>query len=250
MGLGLVLRNNGGDDLPIHSNGSFRFSAELASGATYHVIVRTQPSDPDQACTVTNGRGTVGSADVTNVTVSCSTADFTIGGTVRDLDGRGLVLRNNGTDELTIDSDGRFTFDTALPGGASYNVTIVEQPRDPEQKCTVSGGSGVVGSRNVTSVSVRCESAPSTRTFEVGGQVSKLRGSGLILQNNGEDDLAIASSGRFEFATRVPTGAPYNVTVARQPSHPTQTCSVRNASGIVGDSKIKNVEVKCQGGDD
>src|SRR5262249_42477549 len=136
MGSGLVLRNNGGDDLPIHSSGSFRFPTELASGATYNVIVRTQPSEPDQACTVTNGRGTVGGADVTNVTVSCSTADFTIGGTVRDLEGRGLVLRNNGTEDLTIDSDGSFTFDTALPGGASYNVTVAEQPRDPEQTCT------------------------------------------------------------------------------------------------------------------
>jgi hypothetical protein len=72
----------------------------------------------------------------------------------------------------------------------------------------------------------------------------------LTLQNNGGDDLVIASNGRFEFATRLPTGASYNVTVERQPSSPVQTCNVQNGSGIVSDSKIMSVEVKCQGGGD
>ena len=42
----------------------------MAGGAAYSVSVVTQPSG--QTCAVTNGSGTVGSADVTDVTVSCA----------------------------------------------------------------------------------------------------------------------------------------------------------------------------------
>lgn len=178
--------------------------------------------------------------------MTCNTSEFTIGGTARDLSGSGLVLRNNGADELPINSNGSFTFDTALPTGMTYNVTVSEQPRNPEQTCVVSSGSGIVGSGNATNVTVQC----STAGFLVGGHVSKLRGSGLLLQNNGGDDLAIASNGSFDFPTPLPTGASYNVAVAGQPTAPPQTCSVKDGSGIVGDSNIQNVEVKCDDDDD
>jgi hypothetical protein len=39
-------------------------------------------------------------------------------------------------------------------------------------------------------------------------------------------------------------------TVERQRSSPVETCNVQNGSGIVSDSKIMSVEVKCQGGGD
>jgi hypothetical protein len=246
QGSGLVLQNNGGDDLAIDADGAFTFDSPLASGARYNVTVRTQPSDPIQACTVTNGRGTVGSAAVTGVAVRCSTSDFTIGGTVRNLSGSGLVLRNNDSDELTIGASGSFTFDTALPAGATYNVTIAEQPTNPAQICTVSNRFGIVGFGNVTNITVNCTTEGST----IGGRVRMLRGSGLVLQNNGGDDLAIASSGRFEFSTPLPRGTPYNVSVARQPANPTQTCNVRDGSGTVGGSDVRNVEVRCEGDDD
>ena len=42
----------------------------MASGAAYSVTVKTNPSG--QACTVSTGSGTVGSANVTNVAVSCA----------------------------------------------------------------------------------------------------------------------------------------------------------------------------------
>lgn len=246
LGSGLVLQNNGGDDIEIESNGSFTFATALANGATYKVTVRRHPADPSQACTVSNGEGKVGSSAVTSVVVSCSTSDFTIGGTVRDMSGSGLVLRNNGRDELTIDDSGSFTFATALPTGATYDVTIAEQPMSPAQTCTVSNGFGVVAFSNVTSITVRC----STQGHTIGGRVRGLRGSGLLLQNNGSDDLPIASSGRFEFSTPLPRGTPYNVTVARQPSNPQQTCEVRDGSGTVDNFDVGDVEVRCESQDD
>jgi len=241
LGSGLVLQNNGADDLSVAANGVFTFPRELATGARYSVTVRTQPENPIQACTVANGSGTVGGSDVTTVVVSCNASDFTIGGVVAGLAGSGLTLRNNGTDELAIHSNGSFVFPTALPNGASYSVDIAAQPTDPGQTCRVSNGSGLVRDNNVTDIAVNCVATG----FLISGHVSKLRGSGLVLQNNGDDDLGIASNGRFAFVTRLPSGAPYDVTIAAQPRNPDQVCEVKDGSGTVRDSDVEDIEVKC-----
>jgi len=70
-GSGLVLQNNGGDDLAISGNGSFTFATALADGSDYAVSVRTQPGAPAQQCTVSNGTGTISGAAVTDVGVNC-----------------------------------------------------------------------------------------------------------------------------------------------------------------------------------
>jgi Putative esterase len=75
----VVLQDNGGDNLSVSANGPFSFATKLAGGAAYNVTVKTNPSG--QTCSVTNGSGTIGSADVTNVAVSCSTAPPPTGGT-------------------------------------------------------------------------------------------------------------------------------------------------------------------------
>ena len=64
MGSGLVLQNNGGDDLLVTAAGVFAFSTGLATGVSYVVTVSTQPSAPPQKCVVTNGSGTVGTANL------------------------------------------------------------------------------------------------------------------------------------------------------------------------------------------
>jgi 6-phosphogluconolactonase (cycloisomerase 2 family) len=75
--VGLVLQNNGGADLPITANGAFTFPAQIASGATYAVTIKTQPSvGPVQLCSVANGSGTVASSPVTNVAITCASRVF------------------------------------------------------------------------------------------------------------------------------------------------------------------------------
>ena len=69
-GSGLVLQNNGGGDLAVSAAGAFTFTAGLATGAAYAVTVKTQPSS--QNCVLTNGSGTVTTADVTGVAVICT----------------------------------------------------------------------------------------------------------------------------------------------------------------------------------
>jgi hypothetical protein len=67
----VVLQNNGADNLTISVNGGFTFSTALANASRYNVSVLTQPSG--QTCGVANGTGTVNGANVTNVSVACST---------------------------------------------------------------------------------------------------------------------------------------------------------------------------------
>ncbi|RPH68183.1 MAG: hypothetical protein EHM78_19715, partial [Myxococcaceae bacterium] len=238
VGAGLVLRNNGGDDLAVTANGAFTFATSLTSGSTYSVTVRTQPTG--QTCTVSGGSGTIGSSNVTSVSVSCAANRYTIGGTVNGLVGAGLVLRNNGGDDLAISANGAFTFATSLTSGSAYSVTVRTQPSG--QTCGVSGGSGTVGSSNVTSVSVSCVTNPPPR-YTIGGTVSGLTGTGLVLRNNGGDDLAISANGAFAFATSLTSGSAYSVTVRTQPSG--QTCTVSGGSGTVGSSNITSVAVSC-----
>jgi hypothetical protein len=93
----------------------------------------------------------------------------------------------------------------------------------------VSGGTGIMGSADATSVSVAC----TVDAFTVGGSVDGLAGTGLVLQDEAFDDLPVAS------------GASYSVWVDQQPSSPTQKCDVANGSGFVGSGAVNTVVVTC-----
>jgi len=82
-------------------------------------------------------------------------------------------------------------------------------------------------------------------TYTVGGTVSGLIGSGLVLRDNGADDLSVSSSGPFVFATPIASGAAYSVGVATQPSAPAQTCTVTSSAGTVTDGNVTSVAVDC-----
>jgi len=241
LGSGLVLTNNGGDDLPVNADGTFQFSKKVASGGGYNVAVRTQPSNPTQACSVGSPSGTVGNSDVATVVVSCSTSDFTVGGTVDNLAGSALVLQNNGGGDVRLDSGATsFTFAPA-PSGTPYNVTVAAQPTGPAQSCTVANPSGTLGGENVNNVLVSCV----TTEFSIGGTVTGLNGSGLQLQNNGGEVLSIAANGAFTFPTSLPNGAAYNVIVVMQPNTPTQACLATNNVGIVNGADVTTIQVDC-----
>jgi hypothetical protein len=81
--------------------------------------------------------------------------NYTISATVTGLAGSGLVLQNNGADDLTIDIDGVFSFATALIDGDSYAVTIAAHPGG--QSCSVVNGNGTV-SGDVTDIQINCSS--------------------------------------------------------------------------------------------
>jgi hypothetical protein len=239
-GSGLVLRRNGEEDLSIASNGAFTFETAQASGTTYEITVATQPTNPSQTCTIANATGTVGSGDARSVTVTCATNTYSVGGVVSGLSGGRVVLANSG-DTVEIESNGAFAFPTPVASGGNYDVTVRTQPGVPPQTCTVTNGRGTVTTGAVDDIEVSC----SISTFSVGGTLSGLAGTGLLLQNNGGDDLQPRADGPFEFAVAVQSGRPYNVTVAAQPTGPAQECTVENGSGVIGAENVKNVRVRC-----
>lgn len=79
----------------------------------------------------------------------------------------------------------------------------------------------------------------------LGGTISGLQGSGLVLQLNTAETIAPASgSGSFSFASGVAVGAPFSVTIQTLPSNPAQICGVTNGSGTVGAASAA-ISVNC-----
>ena len=168
--------------------------------------------------------------------VPAATPQYTVGGTVAGLNGE-LKLTNNGGDEISVTSDGSFTFPTALDDGSAYSVAITQTPAT--QTCSLTNGSGNLSGANVTNVEVTCADVP---TYSIGGAVTGLNGT-LVLRNNGGDDLSISADGSFTFATELLENDTYAVTILSEPA--TQTCTVSNGSGTVGTADVTSVAVTC-----
>jgi hypothetical protein len=82
---------------------------------------------------------------------------FTIGGTVTNLTAAsgGVILQDNGQDNLTLTTNGAFTFPKAVDSGGAYAVTVHTKPSSPAQTCGVVNGSGTANA-NVTTVVLNC----------------------------------------------------------------------------------------------
>jgi hypothetical protein len=241
-GPGLILQNNGGDDLTITSNGTFIFPTRVGDGQAYEVTVASTPSSPNQRCQVSNGSGIVQGQNVQDVQVQCQTV-YTIGGTVSGLDGEGLVLAINGGDRLPISGNGNFQFSRALPSGTSFEVTIRRNPDFPPQLCQVDNGSGTVQNQAVSNIEVTCVSG-----YRIGGTVTGVDGPGLVLANNGGPPFFISENGPFEFPRFALDGSAYSVTIEETSVNPPQSCQISNSSGTVQGQDVDDIEVSCETG--
>jgi hypothetical protein len=163
--------------------------------------------------------------------------NYTVGGSTNGLKGT-LVLQNNGSDTVTLTSDGTFTFPDSLPPGSAYSVTVLSKPAN--QTCTVDNGNGIISNANVTNVQVIC----SVNAYTVGGTLSGLAPQATVeLQNNGGEILSLSANGSFVFLTPVAQDALYAVRVFSQPFN--QICTVMNGEGTMGSTNVTNVIVLC-----
>lgn len=240
-GTGLILQSGVSADLGVAANGPFTFSGKSENGGSYAVSVRAQPTNPSQTCQVSNGVGSVQGANITNISVACTTNTYKVGGTITGLIGSGLRLQSNGANDLSPGGNGAFEFSGVIASGQPYAVTVVTQPANPAQTCALTRATGTVRDANVTDVAIEC----TTNTYRVGGIVTGLAGSGLTLQNNGANDLAISGDGAFEFSAAVPSNGSYAATISGQPTSPWQTCVVANASGVVTNNDVSTITVSC-----
>ena len=85
-------------------------------------------------------------------------------------------------------------------------------------------------------------------SFPVGGTVTGLVSSGLVLQQNTDgDEVTIGpSGGTFTFPVALPSGSAYSVSIKTQPNiGPLQVCSVTNGDGDVSGGAVTNIAVSC-----
>ncbi len=75
---------------------------------------------------------------------------YTVGGTISG--SAGVTLQLNGANPLSVTALGNFSFPVGLTNGTAYTVTFTGNA----QPCSVTNGTGTMGSANVTNVAVTC----------------------------------------------------------------------------------------------
>lgn len=138
---GLVLAN-GSDTLSVDANATrFALPTPVASGSGFSVTVQTQPDDDELACSVANGSGTMGGADVSSVTVTCAPT-FAIS----TLAGSGEEGSADG-----VGTQASLRFPTGVAVDASGTVYVADNENQKIRKIAADGtvstlaGSGVGG---------------------------------------------------------------------------------------------------------
>ncbi len=122
-----------------------------------------------------------------------STATFAIGGTISGLSGT-LVLQDNGSDPLSLTTNGSFTFGMPLTSGSTFNVTIETQPS--AQSCTVAGGT-VLGVNQFSNDLWRYDVATDQWSWMSGAQVFSSDAAGRLLLFGGLGEDSTGFSGEL-----------------------------------------------------
>jgi hypothetical protein len=137
-----------------------------------------------------------------------------IGGQLSGLTpGESITLQNNSGDTLTVSANGTFAFPTLVAGGAAYNVAILSPPSSPiVQTCTLSNGTGIVGSDPVANVIVNCDLlayfpfSGSARDGSGYGHDGAVRGATLTSDASGKANSAYSFNGSAFIQAAMPAG--------------------------------------------
>lgn len=224
-GSGLALSVDGAAQTVPSAATTQTLAPALPSGTSYVVGIAKQPAG--ETCAVANGSGTIGSADVTNVEVTCAANPYPVSGTIAGLTTDGLVLLDNGADATPVSANAtKFALSAPVFYGAPYVVTVQDQPAG--LTCSIAHGAGTMG---VGGAAVAITCIPNT--YPVSGTITGLTGGGLVLLDNGADATPIgANATQFTMPTPVPYGSGYALTIQSQPAG--LTCSLSGASGTMG----------------
>jgi hypothetical protein len=186
------------------------------------------------------GRVLITDADFTRVTTNAL---------IRATDGNFIVLYHRGSVDLLVAQklnaadgspmwgDGKVVFEGCF---SPYNSHVAPMVSDGQ------GGAVVAWEACDGNLYAHRVTGADATTYSVGGSVSNLTGNGLVLQNNGADNLSIAANGPFTFATELTNGSTYSVRVATQPT--AQTCRVTNGNGTITSADVTNIAVNCVAG--
>jgi 6-phosphogluconolactonase (cycloisomerase 2 family) len=220
VGSGMVLQNNGGDDLSISANSSFSFATQLTDGAAYSVTVKTQPTNPSQTCTVSNGSATVNGARVVSVVVNCVTGPTSV---AVDPYGKFAYATNtNGTiSPYTIDQNtGKLTAGTAVAAGTYPTSVVTVLVGSLEFAYATNSFDGTISGYQINSDgTLTAETAVTAGTYPTSVTVDP-SGKFAYATNESSNDISvyqINSDGTLTAGTAVATGT-YPTSVAVDPS--------------------------------
>lgn len=227
---------NGSEEITISSGATtFAFSNRVAAGSSYSASVSAQPTG--KTCSISNATGTMNSSGVNNVQVTCANLAYTLGGSISGLSTSGLRLKN-GSETLDISSSSiNYVFQTSVAYGGSYQIEIARQPTG--QTCSISSGSGSMGTANVTAANLSC----STNTYSVGGAITGLTKAGLRITNGSETIQISANSTSYQFANKLAHGTNLNVVATNSPEG--FSCVIQNSSVSALSNNISNANVNC-----
>jgi 6-phosphogluconolactonase len=76
VGSGVVVQLNGAYNLTIPASGISTFPTQFPNDSAYGITILKQPTLPPQTCVMGNATGTINSANVTNVTMTCGPIEF------------------------------------------------------------------------------------------------------------------------------------------------------------------------------
>lgn len=246
----VVLENTDAQEVSVSSDGAFVFATALANGSPYSVTVKTQPENPHQACVVANGSGSINSANVENVSVSCTDNLYTVTINLQTLAplqmgslSLGIDLEDGGANLFFVNT-GTQTFQNSLADGV-YALTIISSPTLPHQTCSLmgadfAGGNVTIDGEDVT-VNANCSTNDYTLSVNVAGLAD---GESVTVASTVGGVLSpIVSNGAFDFPDAIADQTAYTVSISQQPT--TQTCTLgSNASGTIDGADVE-VDVTC-----
>ncbi len=241
-GQGLKVEVKGAVPIFINSNGLYQTNSRLKDGTYYEITVLTQPVDPYQTCKPITATGRITGEDVTSASIQCKTNSFTVGGSISGLVGSGLVLQLNGENNLDIDTDGPYRFNAEIDDQDDFVVTILQQPSNPNQTCSISSPSGSINNNDIVNIDVICAQSSALPLKVIGKDNNSDE---LILSNNGSNFLTVTEDGDYAFSAQMEPMTAYNVQVVKHPGAPLQNCVVTNGLGSTESGVPDNIEVNC-----
>ncbi|WP_395024397.1 IPTL-CTERM sorting domain-containing protein [Comamonas odontotermitis] len=123
---------------------------------------------------------------------------------------------------------------------ATLNAAPSAAPGPRDVRATQASG----GVSTTLSAGISVAAAPGRYT--IGGTVSGLVGSGLVLaEGSSGQTLPVNANGNFGFPATLADASAYAVTVSSQPTLPAQTCSVAQSSGTVSGANVNDITVTC-----
>ena len=209
------------ESIIIDSEKTFRFSTKLLSGSAYSVGIKTQPQN--QICQLIGSEGVVRSVDVTSISLVCEDINNESNITITGLQESLTLISNDIKVTLTNQPE------ISLPQDVLDSLRIHTQPRN--QLCQIIKNSNI---------EIQC----TNNIYSISATLSGLTSEIVLKELNSETLLHSNASGNFTLDKLFANSEPYSLTVLSSPLG--QSCTINNATGIVEEANVSNINVTCE----